>query len=303
MEGTATGLDYERETVHMDRLPEPERRRQAARFDSRLRVYHYETGRETVAPHGGPLTIKTVFRGTERFAFGGRRLVVRPGQVLLVPHGLVYGSEIAEPTETFSAYYPAPLRQDLLQEPGADPEPARPARTASLPLAPLRAGPEAIRALAASRTALAEGEMARAEECLIEAARHVVARVAGLLPALDGLPAASPAVREELLRRVLRAREHIDDDLSREAGLGELSAVACLSRFHLLRSFRAAFGETPAAYRMRRRLEVARDLLRQTDRPVNLVGQSLGFASHTAFTRRFRLAFGVTPSALRRRAI
>jgi hypothetical protein len=44
--------------------------------------------------------------------------------------------------------------------------------------------------------------------------------------------------------------------------LAELAALAGMSRFHLVRSFRTAYGETPIRYLNRRRIERAQDLLR-----------------------------------------
>ena len=52
-------------------------------------------------------------------------------------------------------------------------------------------------------------------------------------------------------------RECLDEPLTLE----DLSAEADLSVYHLLRSFRAAFGETPHEYLTRMRLERAKELL------------------------------------------
>lgn len=75
-----------------------------------------------------------------------------------------------------------------------------------------------------------------------------------------------------------------------------------LSRAHFIRSFRAAFGETPHRYPQRRRLERAMTLLRETDRRVTEICLDVGFASLGSFSRTFRAVVGITPSAYRERA-
>ena len=51
------------------------------------------------------------------------------------------------------------------------------------------------------------------------------------------------------------------------------------SRFHFLRAFRKAYGETPRAYLTRRRIERARDLLRSANLTVTEICHMVGFSS------------------------
>lgn len=99
------------------------------------------------------------------------------------------------------------------------------------------------------------------------------------------------------LRRVL---DHVERRLGAPLTLAELSEVAGLSRFHFSRAFAAAMGEPPLAYVGRRRLETAKRLLRETDRPVGAVGAAAGFGSPSRFAEAFRRRTGLTPSAWRR---
>ena len=57
-----------------------------------------------------------------------------------------------------------------------------------------------------------------------------------------GLDAAKPSTRRDILQRLERARAHLHAHLDRNVALGELASVARLSRFHLARYFKRAFG-------------------------------------------------------------
>jgi AraC-like DNA-binding protein len=68
----------------------------------------------------------------------------------------------------------------------------------------------------------------------------------------------------------------------------------------LQRRFVAALGQAPSAVLHQLRLDRARDLLRDPERPVGDVALACGFASQAHFATTFRAAFGVSPSELRR---
>src|SRR5581483_11334199 len=74
------------------------------------------------------------------------------------------------------------------------------------------------------------------------------------------------------------------------------------SKFHFVRSFKAAFGETPAAYLTRRRIERAKDLLRAANLTVTEVCMLVGFSSLGSFSSKFSELVGMSPSAYQRLA-
>src|SRR3954463_14933991 len=78
-----------------------------------------------------------------------------------------------------------------------------------------------------------------------------------------------------------------------------IAAVACVSEAHFIRSFRAAFGETPHRYLQRRRVERSMFLLRETDRSITDICFDVGFMSLGTFSRTFREIIGESPSTYR----
>ena len=85
----------------------------------------------------------------------------------------------------------------------------------------------------------------------------------------------------------------------RDDGVEDMAAAAGLSRAHFSREFRRAFGESPRAYLLTRRLERAASLLRTTDRSVTDVCLSVGLQSLGSFTTSFTRTYGMAPTAYR----
>ena len=100
-------------------------------------------------------------------------------------------------------------------------------------------------------------------------------------------------------RHLLRARDLVDARYAEPLGVDDLARTAGLSRAHFSRSFRRAFGESPHAYLLTRRLERAAALLRSTDRSVTAICFAVGLRSVGSFTTSFTRAYGMTPTAYR----
>jgi AraC-like DNA-binding protein len=106
---------------------------------------------------------------------------------------------------------------------------------------------------------------------------------------------------EDLNRRLLRARDTMDRAYAEPLDVAAVAAVAHVSPAHFIRSFGAAFGETPHRYLQRRRVERSMFLLRETDRSVTDICFDVGFLSLGTFSRTFRDIIGETPSSYRER--
>ncbi len=102
--------------------------------------------------------------------------------------------------------------------------------------------------------------------------------------------------RERLRRMVDYIEVHLADTLT----LGVLAEVACLSPFHLSRSFRRAMGIGLHRYVVQRRIDRARQLVLDSDLAITQIAAAVGFESTAAFSTRFREFVGQSPSSLRR---
>jgi AraC-like DNA-binding protein len=100
-------------------------------------------------------------------------------------------------------------------------------------------------------------------------------------------------------RHLLRAKDLADARYFEPLGVDDMAAAAGLSRAHFSREFRRAFGESPHAYLLTRRLERAAALLRNTDNTVTEVCLAVGLQGIGSFTTSFKRTFGLTPTAYR----
>jgi AraC-like DNA-binding protein len=103
------------------------------------------------------------------------------------------------------------------------------------------------------------------------------------------------------VRHLLRAKDLADARYSEPLGVDDLARAAGLSRAHFSREFRRAFGESPHAYLLTRRLERAAALLRTTDRSVAHICFTVGLKSVGSFTTSFTRIYGTSPTAYRKR--
>jgi AraC-like DNA-binding protein len=100
-------------------------------------------------------------------------------------------------------------------------------------------------------------------------------------------------------RHLLRAKDLADAHFAEPLTVADLAASARLSPAHFSREFRRAFGESPHAYLLTRRLERAVAMLRMTDRSVADICASVGLSSVGSFTTTFTRVYGKSPRAYR----
>jgi AraC-like DNA-binding protein len=111
----------------------------------------------------------------------------------------------------------------------------------------------------------------------------------------EGVAAGRPAAFAEP-RGVARAREYLHEHYRDSISLEQLAVIAGMSKYHLVRTFRAAAGVPPHMYQRCLRLTRSLFMLRQGV-PLSAVAHELGFADQSHFTRAFRAEYGTTPGA------
>jgi AraC-like DNA-binding protein len=129
--------------------------------------------------------------------------------------------------------------------------------------------------------------------------RSAPARSYGTIPSVAG-----EITPEQLndLRRLRRVRDRIDREYDQPLDVEALARDAHMSAGHFSRQFRLAYGESPYAYVMTRRIERAMALLRRGDLNVTEVCFEVGCMSLGSFSTRFTELVGVSPSTYRRDA-
>lgn len=91
--------------------------------------------------------------------------------------------------------------------------------------------------------------------------------------------------------------QHLADRLPMPAVLAPLDGSYAANRARFAR----LAGRSPGAHRLRRRMELAQDLLTRSDEPIARIGERLGFGEPANFSKHFRIHCGCSPSAYRSR--
>lgn len=257
-----------------------------------MTAFLLEVNRAEVEPHAGSFSLKTVLQGRERYDFSGRSVWVRPGQTLLVNAGERYASAIEEPCRSLSIFFrdvdvasaartlTADLG-DLLELPHEDGEAPEVAQIV------LDAEQEMKNSLSGIVAMLTRSSPAAAEDAARQALMAALEQSLKTAPPAALRQIARRSTRDELLTRVLRARSAIHDRRGLGCTLEGLAEIACLSKYHFLRVFSDAFGETPLAMARRVRLDAARAAV-QRGEPVWLAARQAGFGDLVAFRRALR---------------
>ena len=120
-------------------------------------------------------------------------------------------------------------------------------------------------------------------------ARHYSARAARS-GGIDG------GLADQPLKRVL---EYIHTNLGCDLHLRELAEVADLSTFHFAKQFKRSTGCSPHQYVLQRRLERAKELLRNPQISLAEVSLRAGFADQSHLCNVFRRFVGLTPARFR----
>lgn len=261
-------------------------------------LFSFSADRMEVGEHRGQFSVKLVTRGTEYYRIGKRTVCLQPGQVLVLNPDQAYASSIEQRgTQSLSFFLsPASLADvarsltrsdaDLLDTPRSD-SPAR--EVLQVAFRPHGESTGALARLTAAAQGHAAPALDRLEELVMDVAALTLAEALDIAPPRSLEQCAHRATREELVTRVLRARELIYDTGGRVT-LPRMADEACLSVFHFLRVFKTVFGATPAQFARGVRLERGLDRLRR-GASAESAARIAGFSSRTTFARALRQHF------------
>ena len=256
------------------------------------RARHY-----SMRPFAGPLSIKTVVRGSAAWQTLSSRYVVDPGGALVLNDGEEYATEVdsPQPVETFCVFFARGFVEDA----------AHATATSSADLLDGGSAPaldfvermhfdgRLLSKLAALREEPCEPRLASLAMQLVSLRRDMTARVAAL-------PAARANTRGELARRIRVATEFIHANIGAPLALSDLASAAAMSPFHLHRVFSSIHGVTPHAYIARLRFERACALLHHSSMPISEIAYSCGYESVGSFTTTFTRRIGLPPARFRK---
>ena len=107
----------------------------------------------------------------------------------------------------------------------------------------------------------------------------------------------TPMVSHQRMRHLI---EYIEANLDQPLTLDTMAAQVGISPLYLARAFKAAIGQSPHQYVLARRIERAKELLRNTEMPIIDVALSVGFSSQSHLSHWMLRHTGVSPAVYRR---
>lgn len=102
-------------------------------------------------------------------------------------------------------------------------------------------------------------------------------------------------------RAVQRAIDYLEEHSAANVTLDHLAGVACLSKFHFTRVFKAEVGLTPHAYQTQIRVRHAARLIR-SGASIASAAYAAGFAAQSHLNLHFKRCLGITPGRYARTA-
>jgi AraC family transcriptional regulator len=133
-----------------------------------------------------------------------------------------------------------------------------------------------------------------------EAAKTSIHRAASLLQAQMRYDRAQRQDQALLAWQMRRVESYIDEHIERQILVADLSGLVDLSEAHFSRAFRLAYGQPPHAYILRRRVELAAQLMLAGGEPLSEISLKCGFHDQAHLSKQFRQIIGETPAAWRR---
>ncbi|GCE08679.1 AraC family transcriptional regulator [Dictyobacter aurantiacus] len=251
---------------------------------SNLELLHATYVRHSFAPHTHEgYAIGVIEQGAEQFAYRRRQHVAPVGSIVFINPGEVHtGSAAAEHGWTYRMLYPS---TGLLQQAVSD----LTGRTRDIPFftEPVVHDPDLGAEISLTHRALEEhASTLERESRMLWTLARLILRYA------DDHPRPRLFTKEHM--GIQRVRSYLEENYAENISLDQLAAIASLSPFHLLRSFRDQVGLPPHAYQIQTRIRHAKALLGMGMSCVD-IAITVGFADQSHFTRHFKRIVGVPP--------
>jgi AraC family transcriptional regulator len=97
-----------------------------------------------------------------------------------------------------------------------------------------------------------------------------------------------------------KVRDYIEIHIAEPLRVADLCVLIERSEAYFSRAFKRTFGESPHAFLVRRRLQLAKQYMLETDAPLTDIALRCGFSDQAHFCKHFRQISGATPASWRR---
>lgn len=224
--------------------------------------------------------------GSGRVEFGprGKRRIIRPGDLLVLPRGTPhhYWTDQKDPWSIYWIHFDGSLSQDFVDQLLIDPQ---------MPLLSLGIHSR----LVADFEALLDTRQARHR---LDAYLHSANQLRQLMTHIALLRPLAQQQQDETLdlekvHSLMQARLHEQLDVD------TLAAAVSLSKFHFIKKYKALTGTTPINHFIQLKIERACHLLDVTNKGIKEIAWAVGYEDAYYFSRVFSKVMGISPSRYR----
>lgn len=258
----------------------------------------------------GPFSIFTNISGKSTVQAGSKRVTVSEDSFFITNRAQYYTLDIdsAEPVETFNLHLGQDVWEDytysstrtdlsLLDNPG---------QSMYLPTADfpnlLQAKNQTINQALQQLYKLSNEKSPTAlqlDEHLTLLFQALANQKQDLQQTIRRIPQAKYSTKTELHKRIALATDYILSEPEQQVSLDELATIACMSKFHFLRTFASIYRTTPHKFILQHKIQRAQRLLSKTRVSVGEAAILSGFDELSVFSRTFKQYTGCTPQAYR----
>jgi AraC family transcriptional regulator len=283
-----------------------------SQHDDSIVIINCESKNIYYPKHWTPLSVKCAFHGTEHYHFEKNSFCVSDKNFLILNEGSEYRSSIwsETPTNSFTINFTAQIIKEIFRgishhAIGQLDDPFRNDDRSTGFVEKLYPHDGSLSHLLAIRNIVQRKEFDQAYllELIYLTLGEMITLYNKTSAEIDELKAKKRSTREELYKRLYRAKDHIDSYYHADISLQKLSEISLMNSFYLLREFKNAFKITPHQYLTQRRLKKAMHLLITTKLHVDDVRDQVGFQDTSSFSKLFKKVYGSAPAIFRKRYI
>jgi AraC-like DNA-binding protein len=208
--------------------------------------------------------------------------LVSPGQVALINPGQIHSGVPASGRQSYRMIY---FHMDLVATAAAEVagRPGAPPEFTSMVVGDVRLW---RRLQALCRIVQGPAGRLEKESAIMDATAHLVGRYGNVAPGKTATRRAGNAIEH--------AKDYLAANLDHKVTLDDAARAAGFSRYHFLRVFKRETGLSPHRFRTLRRIDRARQLLRDGLPPAQ-TALAVGFSDQSHFSNTFRTYTGATP--------
>lgn len=271
-------------------------------------IIHNKTKNAYYPLHTGPLTLKFSLKGEEYFATRERSYRVTPPTYLILNNGQKYSARIQSETEveTISVFFRPKFAEEVLSSLISNEDNILDELTpAEQPVYFIEMlyehdttlYPFVFKFRMAAKVGFDDEQWLSDE--LYELLKHLLTIHRQVGQDIHRIPAVKKSTRVEIYKRMIKAKEYLDDNFSQDIKVEDAAKHACMSPFHFLRLFKKIYDETPYQYITRNRINKAFDLILKSDMPITEVCFEVGFNSLSSFSWLVKQKYGMSPEQMR----